>query len=93
MPNALAIPEIKRHAVAVYEDTERYKCRFDVRSESSDKIYRISFDAAPGAGYFSCSCPGGIRYGRCKHLDSMGLPGRKQGRSKEWVIKLLGVNR
>ena len=93
MNATLAIPEIRRHAVATHEDTERYKCRFDIRSESSSRIYRISFDAAPGAGYFKCSCPGNIRFGKCKHLSAMNLPGRAHGRSKEWIIKLLGVNR
>jgi hypothetical protein len=75
-------------AVAVHPDTDRYKNRFDVRSGSSNRIYRISYDAAPGAGYWVCSCPGCIRHGDCKHLRAVGLQGRKYGRvSLEASIK------
>jgi hypothetical protein len=83
------LPEsAKRAALAVHPDDKRYKCRFDIRSESGNRIYRISFDSAPGAMYWKCSCPGCIAHGHCKHLRAMGLPGRKQGKSLEWARKL-----
>jgi hypothetical protein len=75
-------------AIAVYPDKDRYKCIFEIRSESSDRVYRISFDAAPGACYWVCSCPGNIRHGSCKHLESMGLSGRKNGRDVATMRKL-----
>jgi hypothetical protein len=88
--NSLAVlpPAANRNAIAILPDSDRYKCRFDIRSESSDSIYRVSFDAAPGAMYFKCSCRGYIRHGKCKHLDAMGLPGRSHGKSIEWARKL-----
>lgn len=67
-------------AVAVYPDDARYKFGFGVASQSSGRIYKISFDAAPGALYWKCSCPGCITHGQCKHLDACGLQGRKYGK-------------
>jgi hypothetical protein len=79
------VKSAKRQALRVLPDTERHKCRFDIPSETSDSIYRISFDSAPGAGYWVCSCFGYRRGGQCKHLTAMGLFGRKHGRSLKWV--------
>jgi hypothetical protein len=73
---------IPSSAVEILPDSDRYKCRFNVRSESSNQIYRISYDAAPGAGYWTCSCRGNIRFGSCKHLEAAGLQGRKYGKSR-----------
>lgn len=81
----------RRAAIKVLPDEDRYKARFDIRSETSDRIYRISFDAAPGALYWKCSCPGYVRHGHCKHLEAMNLPGRSHGPSREWAAKLIGV--
>lgn len=66
-------------AVRLFPDSERYKGGFGVRSESRDTIYKISFDAAKGAMWWTCSCPGCIRWGQCKHLTACGLKGRSSG--------------
>ena len=92
MQTSVMIPEaIKRNAFQVLPDDTRYKCRFDVKSESSNRLYRISFDSAAGALYWKCSCPGYIRHGHCKHLRAMNLPGRSHGPSAEWASRLLGA--
>lgn len=93
MNNSLAIlPDAARKAaLSVLPDDLRYKCRFDIRSESSNRVYRISFDSAPGSLYWKCSCPGYIRHGHCKHLQALNLPGRSAGASREWAKKLAGV--
>ncbi len=84
----VVLPEsARRAALQVLPDDTRYKCRFDIRSETSNRIYRISFDSSPGALYWKCSCPGYIRHGHCKHLRAMGLPGRSDGASQEWAAK------
>lgn len=70
---------IPRNAVEVFPDTDRYKVRFTVRSESSNNKYMISYDAA--AGWWTCSCRGNIRHGSCKHLEAAGLKGRKYGKT------------
>ncbi len=72
------IPAIPRGFVRVEPDDKRYKNKFHVRSATSDSVYRISFDAAPGAGYWKCSCRGCISHGSCKHLEAIPLvPTRK----------------
>jgi hypothetical protein len=83
-----AIVKAPSHAIEVLPDSDRYKCRFKVQSESSGRLYLISFDAAPGAGYWTCSCPGCIAHGQCKHLTAAGLRGRAHGRDRETLRKL-----
>ena len=86
----MVLPEAaKKAAIQFLPDDTRYKARFDIRSSSSNHIYRISFDSASGALYWKCSCPGYIRHGHCKHLNSMNLPGRSYGASREWAVKLM----
>jgi len=74
------LAKIKSTAVELLPDSDRYKVRFKVRSESSSNLYLISFDNAPGAQYWTCSCRGNIRHGQCKHLTAAGLKGRAFGR-------------
>ncbi len=86
--SALAKWTPPRAAVESFPDTERYKMRFNIRSSSSNALHRISFDAAPGAGYWTCSCRGNISHGQCKHLTAMGLQGRKFGKDLPTLRKL-----
>ena len=79
-----------KNAVETLPDTDRYKVRFKVRSESSNNLYLISFDAAPGAGYWTCSCRGCIVHGQCKHLTAAGLKGRKFGKDVATLRLLAG---
>lgn len=69
-------PQAPPGAIETYADTDRYKFGFAVASQTSTRKYKISFDAAPGALYWKCSCPGCISKGRCKHLQACGLKGR-----------------
>jgi hypothetical protein len=82
-----------RGAVEVLPDTDRYLCRFKVRSSSSNSLHLISYDNAPGAHYWTCSCRGNIRWGQCHHLDGCGLKGRKYGRTpfdRSKAVALIG---
>lgn len=74
------LARIQANAVEVLPDSDRYKVRFKVRSASSNQLYMVSFDNAPGAQYWTCSCRGNIRHGQCKHLTAAGLRGRQFGR-------------
>jgi len=91
--NAIALKQ--QHAVDVLPDTDRYKCRFKIRSRSSNKMYLVSYDAAAGAGYWTCSCPGNIIHGQCTHLTEMGLQGRKYGKNQltKSQVEALGGHR
>lgn len=80
MSNFLA--RIKSTAVELLPDSDRYKIRFKVRSSSSNRLYMVSFDNAPGAQYWTCSCRGNIRHGQCKHLTAAGLKGRAYGHQR-----------
>ncbi len=82
LTNPVTQYNVPSQAVETLPDTDRYKCRFNVRSSSSNSIHRISYDAASGAGYWTCSCRGNIRHGSCHHLEDIGLKGRKYGHSK-----------
>lgn len=88
--SALALRKRLQSSNNPLPDTDRHKVRFDVRSESSDQIYRISFDAAKGAGYWVCSCRGCIAHGSCKHLEAAGLQGRKYGKDLT-TLRALGL--
>jgi hypothetical protein len=79
MENAL-VKRIQQTAVECLPDSDRYKVRFKVRSASSNSLYLVSYDNAPGAQYWTCSCRGNIRHGQCHHLSDLGLRGRKFGR-------------
>mgnify|MGYP007040086188 CR=1 FL=1 len=86
--NGNFLAQIKRNAVELLPDSDRYKVRFKVRSSSSNQLYLISYDNAPGAQYWTCSCRGNIRHGQCKHLTACGLKGRAYGRqSLESYVK------
>jgi hypothetical protein len=85
-----AIIKAPSHALRTLPDTDRHKVRFDIRSESSDSVYRIAFDAAKGAGYWVCSCRGCISHGQCKHLTACGLRGRNFGKQLD-TLKALGL--
>lgn len=74
------LANVKRQAVELLPDSDRYKVRFKVRSGSSNRLHLVSYDNAPGAQYWTCSCMGNIRHGQCKHLTAAGLKGRKFGR-------------
>lgn len=78
-------PKAPGNAVQTYPDSDRYKFGFGVASSSSTRIYKISFDAAPGALYWVCSCPGYITHGDCKHLRACGLRGRQYGKQLDFA--------
>jgi hypothetical protein len=54
-------------------DNAQYTNRFQIKSESSDRLYTIA--QSKSGLWWSCSCPGWIRHKSCKHLTAMGLPG------------------
>jgi len=79
-------PTPPRNAVAVYDDSPRYKFGFGVASQSSGRIYKISFDVARLC--WTCSCPGCIGHQKtCKHLQACGLKGPDCGKQLDFAKK------
>ncbi len=63
---------IPRTAV-VLPDNDQWENRFEIRSESSNRVYVVSQNIK--RRHWGCSCPGWKIHRRCKHLDAIGLPG------------------
>ena len=56
-------------------DNKLWKNRFEIHSESSDRVYIVAQNI--DKGHMGCSCPGWRRYRTCKHLSALGLPGHE----------------
>lgn len=50
-------------------DTNTHKLRFDIRSSSSNRLYRVSIRKSTNLP--ECSCPGHIRHRKCKHIEAI----------------------
>lgn len=60
-------------------DNKQYKGRFEIHSQSSNRVYIVSYLVGPHSNYWVCGCLGYIRTGDCKHLRALGLRGRAYG--------------
>ena len=69
MANALI--KISRQTVVLPSDAQ-WENRFEIRSETSDRIYVIAQNKQ--GRWWGCSCPGWKRHRTCKHLNAVGLP-------------------
>ena len=64
--------QLKEMGVVQLEDTDTHKHRMDIRSETTDKLYRVSQRMLKdGSVQWECSCPGWIFKRNCKHLEAM----------------------
>jgi hypothetical protein len=53
-------------------DTDQWQNRFNIESETSNRLYTIAQNK--NKKHWGCSCPAWKRYRRCKHLAAVGLP-------------------
>ena len=53
-------------------DNAQYTNRFEIKSSSSNRVYIIAQHKT--GRWWACSCPGWIRYKKCRHLEALGLP-------------------
>lgn len=70
------LPTLRINRHVQLPDSGQWQFRFEVRSESSNRVYVIS--QHKNGKYWGCSCPGWITHRRCKHLDAIGLPGNQK---------------
>ena len=60
----------------ILPDNDQWENRFEIRSESSNRIYIVAQHKQKR--HWGCSCMGWKRYRRCKHLNSIGLPSHER---------------
>jgi uncharacterized Zn finger protein len=65
---ALRLP----HGSDLLPDNGQWRYRFELRSESSNRIYIVAQKKSDES--WGCSCPGWKRHRKCKHLTAVGLP-------------------
>ena len=53
-------------------DNSGWQNRFEIKSQSSNKIYIVA--QSKKLKHWGCSCPGWIFGRKCKHLTAIGLP-------------------
>ncbi len=56
----------------VLPDNDQWTNRFEIRSETSNRVYILAQNKKKR--HWSCSCPGWKRHRTCKHLASLLLP-------------------
>jgi hypothetical protein len=69
--NASAALALPRGAVRL-PDNKQWTNRFEIKSESSDRVYTVAQNKAKG--HWGCSCPSWRTRRTCKHLKALGLP-------------------
>ena len=70
--NNTTLPVMQINTDVALPDNDKWENRFEVRSETSDRVYTIAQNK--DNRYWGCSCPGWKRYRRCKHLIAINLP-------------------
>jgi hypothetical protein len=55
--------------ITVLPDNAQWKNRFEIKSESSNRLYTVAQNKANGT--WGCSCPGWKRHRKCKHLSTL----------------------
>ena len=53
-------------------DSDQWVNRFEIRSESSNRVYIVSQNREKR--HWACSCPGWKIHRKCKHLRTLALP-------------------
>lgn len=66
---------IPRSAVML-PDNDQWENRFEIRSESSNRVYVVSQNIKKR--HWGCSCPSWRTRRTCKHLQAIGLPGNER---------------
>lgn len=65
----MSIVKRARGEIQFLPDNQQYTNRFEIISETSDRVYVIA--QRKRSGQWCCSCPGWIRHRHCKHLDAI----------------------
>ena len=66
------LPEIYINRQAALPDKNQWTNRFEIHSETSDRVYVIA--QHKDLKHWGCSCPAWRVHRKCKHLSSVGVP-------------------
>lgn len=70
------LPTLRISADVMLPDTDQWQLRFEVESETSNRLYVIA--QHKNKKHWGCSCPGWKRHRQCKHLQAVGIPGHEK---------------
>ncbi len=71
-PKAKNLPVISVNKNDILPDNDQWKNRFEIKSETSDRIYIIAQNKKKK--HWGCSCPSYRIRRVCKHLTTLNLP-------------------
>lgn len=66
------LPTLRLAAAMRLPDNDKWRFRFNIKSESSNRLYTVSQHKEKK--HWGCSCPAWKRYRKCKHLAALGIP-------------------
>jgi hypothetical protein len=72
----MTLPALHVKKEEVLPDNKQWTNRFQIRSETSDRIYIIAQNKKKR--HFACSCPAFRTRRFCKHLSALSLPAYEQ---------------
>lgn len=72
----MSVPVIYVSRELQLPDNSQWTNRFEIHSESSNRVYTIAQNK--NKRHWGCSCPGWKIHRNCKHLRALGLPGFEQ---------------
>ena len=67
-----ALPVLRVPQSMMLPDSDQWQNRFEIKSETSNRIYVIAQNKK--RRHWGCSCPAYRTRRRCKHLEEIGLP-------------------
>jgi hypothetical protein len=70
------LPEIHINREAALVDNDQWQNRFEIHSETSDRVYVIAQHKK--LKHWGCSCPAWRVHRKCKHLTAVGVPNHEK---------------
>lgn len=76
MTTTANLPTLRVSQDVCLPDNDQWQFRFEIESESSNRVYTIA--QHKHKKHWGCSCPGWKTRRTCKHLIALRLPGNEQ---------------
>ena len=70
------LPALYIDRAAALPDNSQWQLRFEIESETSNRVYVVSQHKIKK--HWGCSCPAWRTRRTCKHLNALGLPGHEK---------------